>query len=698
MAVGNPNAAVTTAAVSTGTTTVTAATISGTGTIPRATTTAATTPGAAAGVGTPASTGGATFTPATTAGGSGPTTTAGAPPSGGGGASTSVGPSPGGATYVPPVVSHPSAWAYYFGGAGHPAVAGGGMAAGGVPATGANPPLFSSGAAPGMGHPGTASATGVPLGPGLGAGVPPAYGAAGTPLPGWPPYATYSIGPGVPPLFSGPGMGPFGGPSTTSGGTPVGPSPLPPVGGGAGAGGPGPAPAGATATGGVGTAGRSATPTGVPSSPAGAGTPPLAGAAAGSAGASVPPMAGTSGVPPGAAAAPPGAPPGAAVPPVVNPGAPGPGPGPGPPPQMPPWYPFHFPTFTTTLPDAKSHTRVRPFKSSDPIEWTTWREHFETVARINRWEAERACLEAKAAMEDIAARKVKDVSLQRGPPDPRDPYQMPTWNLQSLLRTYESRFVTKEAGRIAEAKFLEASRSSGEDILAYHARLRDLFLRAFPGVVAETSAQLRSQFIRGLRSPAIMEYMSERDPTTYTECLAMAEQKQAGITMIKHFKKESGGINLLADSEDDDPRGEEEVNTLRKDQSSGQRGQTDATCWHCGKVGHFKLDCYLWKRQAGRAPARGRGPGQRPNRSTGPASRGRGRAAPPSAGTQRSLGTGRGRRPGRGGRPGTGGKKGQPRKDVTTAKKLAAMGQEQEEGERDGYEEWSEGDAEEENY
>ena len=210
----------------------------------------------------------------------------------------------------------------------------------------------------------------------------------------------------------------------------------------------------------------------------------------------------------------------------------------------------------------------------DPIEWMTFRRAFEITHRINMWDDVRGRQELAAAMEKEAARVTSHVN-------PQD------LNLLQMLQQYEALFVTRAASEAAKTAFHQTKQAAGETLLAYHSRLRDLYIRAYPGNDAEASEILRRQFIFHLRDARISDWANMQRPQTYQAALAAAEDRAAGLMALPSHK----GVDYIG--------------------AMGAGSAVNVECYNCQKVGHYKRDCpQASKGGRGRGKGRGRGRGR----------------------------------------------------------------------------------------
>lgn len=256
-----------------------------------------------------------------------------------------------------------------------------------------------------------------------------------------------------------------------------------------------------------------------------------------------------------------------------------------------------------------------PFKTVDPQQWRIWRRNFEQIANIKGWNQQRQRREIASSMEADAALAVYDIAVDV----PNDPQATG----QALLNAYEARFVPAAAGQLARSEFKAAKQKPGETILAWHTRLRELFLRATPNGDANADQSLIDTFTHNLVDPAIMMYVLDQNPATYVMALQAAQNKQATL-LVMGKQVSSGGLHVM---------GGAEVHAIRQ----GGKGP----CWTCNAPDHQRHECPLedkirqrlvkegWTKPdkgAGRGGGGGgRGRGGRGSRGKGQGQRGRGR-------------------------------------------------------------------------
>ena len=156
----------------------------------------------------------------------------------------------------------------------------------------------------------------------------------------------------------------------------------------------------------------------------------------------------------------------------------------------------------------------------DPIEWSTFRRNFEVTHSVNQWTDIRGRMELCAAMTGEAARVTHHLK----------PAEMDS--LEAMLAKYEDIFVPPSASQAAKTAFHAGRQGRSESILQFHSRLRDLFLRAYPGVDAESSEILRRQFMTNVSDSRVMDWINMMEPETYHNALNIGQRRAAGLMLL----------------------------------------------------------------------------------------------------------------------------------------------------------------------
>jgi hypothetical protein len=128
--------------------------------------------------------------------------------------------------------------------------------------------------------------------------------------------------------------------------------------------------------------------------------------------------------------------------------------------------------------------KTSKFSSAEGTEWRIWRRNFEQTIQINGWANERCQRETAAVMESTAAEFTSDI-----------PAHVAGRPVADMLNLYKSRFLPAAAGQLAAAQFQTSAQMAGEQIAVWHARLRTIFERAFPGENIQGSRLLINKFI-----------------------------------------------------------------------------------------------------------------------------------------------------------------------------------------------------------
>ena len=226
--------------------------------------------------------------------------------------------------------------------------------------------------------------------------------------------------------------------------------------------------------------------------------------------------------------------------------------------------PAQFDRLLATLGAARSSAaRMTVFSSGDGLEWRTWRTNAELTQQINRWGDDRFTMEIKKAMEGGAARAIADIPLagRTG---------------RQVLDAYQERFLPEAASRLALAEFDTATMLPSESLLAWHTRIRELFDRAYPTDVVDTSTLLIRRFTIGLLDRRIKEFVMDRNPVTFTASLDLAQSKLATFSLLDQHPNTSGSAT--------------------KQQSMFAMASNNTGCWYCGNSAHTRANCADFKK------------------------------------------------------------------------------------------------------
>ena len=272
--------------------------------------------------------------------------------------------------------------------------------------------------------------------------------------------------------------------------------------------------------------------------------------------------------------------------------------------------------------------KIRTFCSTDPEDFRTFEKHVGYIVEINQWGARRARLELAAAMSGTAAELVRhiDIGVQGVDPDDVAPYA-------ELLNQYRACFSTDAHEDMARGEFQFMEQKESETLIAWHARLRSKFVRAYPGVPAadvDLDQTLRDRFLAGLRDRYIARHTYAQRPANYTETLEVATtfetskkftqgEKFQGKKRAAYLDKDPSTSNFYSWN-----RNPNVSSSSVSSSSFNPTGAGGSGCFICGQKEHWAKECplkgalaNLASRQGGRGRGRGRGRGGRGGRGRG---------------------------------------------------------------------------------
>ena len=202
------------------------------------------------------------------------------------------------------------------------------------------------------------------------------------------------------------------------------------------------------------------------------------------------------------------------------------------------------------------------------------------MCAVKNWDDQTARNNLANSMEGEANLRVQHID-----PFGINPLTGYLYSTADLLLAYDRIFLPEAGGQLARSLFKQArQRAEGEDILAWHSRLRTLFQRSDPHVDTETSRDLIEQFVQGLVNRDVRDRTYNDFPQTYTQALHYATQRHAALIVLQgqgHGHRRVGDPDIFAMSAN--PSGE-----------AGEGGDIHAVwgrCYLCNDTGHFRRDC-----------------------------------------------------------------------------------------------------------
>lgn len=240
----------------------------------------------------------------------------------------------------------------------------------------------------------------------------------------------------------------------------------------------------------------------------------------------------------------------------------------------------------------KEHESAK-LTETDPESWITFKDNFLTTAALNEWTPQRAKLKLKAAVRDEAARAVQHIIMD------------PKWTLRHALAAYEEVFIHPAGVELAQAELERTRKKTDETLLAFHTRLRYLFLRAYPLEKPETSKKLKDLFSTQLGSLALSKEL-RTSPTyrqeSYTSLLTRAQDIEAAYKTLQDTYRQHRSINAIQ-LYDDEVGPEPTINAMAgsKTRGSGERpadrnNRSKARCHACDSEDHLVRQCPFGKK------------------------------------------------------------------------------------------------------
>jgi len=152
-------------------------------------------------------------------------------------------------------------------------------------------------------------------------------------------------------------------------------------------------------------------------------------------------------------------------------------------------------------------------------------------------------------------------------------------------RRLRGTFLPPANGELAEAKFWGMQQEPDESIQRVHARTRVAFVRAFPGVNidGDMGRTARKVFIRCLSNRKVADFVAENRPTTFKECLDLAQAKEAAIKIMEPPGKTQARLHAMPD------------NPAPRPVTATQANPGGLRCSNCYAADHLWRDCNIMK-------------------------------------------------------------------------------------------------------
>ena len=206
----------------------------------------------------------------------------------------------------------------------------------------------------------------------------------------------------------------------------------------------------------------------------------------------------------------------------------------------------------------RERSKLTPFVSTQPADWREFRQRCNVGKAINGWGEHDAKQMVRNACEGPAAKRMMTVSFGGDPA--LDPVPADAKTYEQYMNDVELRFQHREASAIAISDFKKARMRAEEDYVAWHTRLYDIYVLAYPNRDGETDQDLIRAFIMGLDNQVIADHLMDRDPQAYQQCLTIAQSKQGRMAQVRDAMRSrpgrinafGDGVNAMHDGYDDD--------------------------------------------------------------------------------------------------------------------------------------------------
>jgi hypothetical protein len=156
---------------------------------------------------------------------------------------------------------------------------------------------------------------------------------------------------------------------------------------------------------------------------------------------------------------------------------------------------------------------------------------------------------------------------------------------------------------VPRAEYNIAKQISSEDVGGWHARLRNLYNRAYPGEEVDHNLPLIEKFVTQLINKEVGKFVLERDPLTFAAALALAQTKTAtevtfktaSCANIHAFANPSAtmannGVNYSGKGRGGGRGTRGKGGSSRLERREGEAGK----CWICDSSSHQKSACPVW--------------------------------------------------------------------------------------------------------
>ena len=229
--------------------------------------------------------------------------------------------------------------------------------------------------------------------------------------------------------------------------------------------------------------------------------------------------------------------------------------------------------------------KVSPYSDATASTWMTWKAAFIQTALVNNWNDLRQRREASASMEGTAGKLTRDIN-----PNPDVADGAPAFTINDLFALYENQFMPPQESDLAVSAFESATQDADETPILWAARVKELYLRAYPGA-GVNDRNLINRFTLGLSDREVATYVHEHRPATY-EAASQAAQTKTASKQFLYSQWRGGGGGTKGG------RGGSGRNSLQSVEGRNE-GRGRIRCYFCGRNGHAQRNCDKYKKSQG---------------------------------------------------------------------------------------------------
>ena len=241
-------------------------------------------------------------------------------------------------------------------------------------------------------------------------------------------------------------------------------------------------------------------------------------------------------------------------------------------------------------PHPRTFVKPPKFGNTKGEEWFAFRQLFEQIAVLNRYDDASARLTLATCMSGTAVFATTEINPRANNLD-----------LAGMLNLYEGKFMSAPASELARMEFEGAHQRAKESEIVWHSRLRTLHTRAYPNV--QDPMQMLRKFHMGLRNQEMKTHVYRARPATYDEALEAAQNERACQILSKATK---GGANVFLGGKDIE-------DLMDIDSIAAFLDPNKAECFECHQVGHIKKFCpELKKKREAKTPPSNSAAGGKP--------------------------------------------------------------------------------------